>query len=892
MVKRILAEINYASEINKYANNKHQQIINQAIGHLAAAFTKNGTITNETALAAEACLLPLAADAKAKTMIMVAHAHIDMNWLWGFDETVAITISTLETMLDLLDAFPEFTFSQSQAAIYQIIATYRPDLLARIKKMVKSGRWEVTASTWVEGDKNMATGDSLARSILYAKTYLADLLEINSDELVIDYEPDTFGHSENYPEILAKAKVKYYYHCRGKEMPALYNWIAKTNNGVLAYCEPFWYNGEVNPDFALFVPDFCNRYGIDYTMRVYGVGDHGGGATVKDILTIKEMMNYPVFPRIVFGSYRQFFEQAEKRKDSFRYYNGELNPVFTGCYTSQAKIKQGNANTIRLLYEAEVFNVMADLKGVYDYQKALLNESWHKVLFNQFHDILPGSGVEKTKAFALANYQLALAASGSVKSQSLRKIIDTFSFQNYNENTSFGAGSGFQSQAGIFISNRAVGSTRHFVVFNPFAFAFSKPVRIQVWDYEGDREKLGFYDYEDNLLEASIIRQTKTYWSHDYFEADVHIRVSPFGFSYFAMRQLPLIVEAMTYPPLFEKQAPSTDLELENNLLKIELDTNDLKIIKITDKITEVVIAEGIDAGFNYVIEDGSGLMSSWKTGRHLSSLPLHSVRVIENVHNNNRSQIIYTARYGQSNLEITAKLDFDSTIVEYLIKSDCRELGEHGKTIPKLEFGFSHQEAVSAKYMVPYGICERTWAETDMPGNELAYVPKGDLGLVLIAEGKHAFRFTKDKLKVSLLRASFDPDPTPEIGIHEFRVAFGIAPNDNVKLVAIAQIFLHKPIYCTLSEKPENNLLPIIKYHGGAILNGIKKSEDGKAISFRLYDVNGTDSTVTLEIPVQIKQAYLSDILENKNQLITHFGNKLTYKLHKFEVVTIRLEI
>ena len=35
-------------------------------------------------------------------------------------------------------------------------------------------------------------------------------------DLDVDFSPDTFGHSENIPEIDRNGGVKYYYHCRGQ----------------------------------------------------------------------------------------------------------------------------------------------------------------------------------------------------------------------------------------------------------------------------------------------------------------------------------------------------------------------------------------------------------------------------------------------------------------------------------------------------------------------------------------------------------------------------------------------------------------------------------------------------------------------------------------------------
>jgi alpha-mannosidase len=71
----------------------------------------------------------MAEAAKARTLYLAGHAHIDMNWMWSWPETVAVTLDTFRTMLDLLEEFPEFHFSQSQASVYAIVETYAPELL-------------------------------------------------------------------------------------------------------------------------------------------------------------------------------------------------------------------------------------------------------------------------------------------------------------------------------------------------------------------------------------------------------------------------------------------------------------------------------------------------------------------------------------------------------------------------------------------------------------------------------------------------------------------------------------------------------------------------------------------------------------------------------------------
>ncbi|MDO8685283.1 MAG: hypothetical protein Q7J78_01275, partial [Clostridiales bacterium] len=188
---RVLSQLGYAVKLSKVNGGKFDGLIGNAVKFLAGCYVEEGTVTKDAASKTEEMIQELTAAAKSFKMICTAHAHIDMNWMWGFAETVAITLDTFRTMLNLMKEYPEYRFSQSQASVYKIVEEYDPVMLEEIKARVREGRWEVTASTWVETDKNMPNGESLSRHILYTRKYLAKLLDLDPDTLNIDFEPDT-----------------------------------------------------------------------------------------------------------------------------------------------------------------------------------------------------------------------------------------------------------------------------------------------------------------------------------------------------------------------------------------------------------------------------------------------------------------------------------------------------------------------------------------------------------------------------------------------------------------------------------------------------------------------------------------------------------------------------
>ena len=215
-----------------------------------AAATGDAERIRRAAGEAEKILAPLAGTAKSYTVYCVGHAHIDMNWMWSWPETVAVTNDTFTTVLKLMDEFPQFHFSQSQASVYAIMERYNPGLLARIAERVREGRWEVTASHWVENDKNMAGPESLCRHLLHTRAYMKKLFGLQPEDVPIDWSPDTFGHAATIPTYLVRGGVKYLYLHRpggeGPQRPVAFWWQAPDGSRVLTRNDMgFGYNGVI-----------------------------------------------------------------------------------------------------------------------------------------------------------------------------------------------------------------------------------------------------------------------------------------------------------------------------------------------------------------------------------------------------------------------------------------------------------------------------------------------------------------------------------------------------------------------------------------------------------------------------------------------------------------------
>ncbi|MDD2502275.1 MAG: glycoside hydrolase family 38 C-terminal domain-containing protein [Clostridia bacterium] len=921
---RILSELRYAVKLSKINDGKYDSLINNAVLFLSGKCREEGVISKQAALQAENMIMELSPVAKSFKLLCTAHAHIDMNWMWGYAETVAVTLDTFRTMLNLMEEYSDFKFSQSQASVYKIVEEFDPHMLEEIKKRIKEKRWEVTASTWVEADKNMPNGESLARHILYTKRYLSELLDLDPDSLQLDFEPDTFGHSRNVPEVLSKAGVKYYYHCRGYQCHNLYRWKSPSGGSVIAYREPLWYNAAIDSEIAMVVPEFCTANNMKTMLKVYGVGDHGGGPTRRDLEKLIEMNTWPAFPAIQFGTFAEFFAAVEEETgDKLPVVDEELNSVFTGCYTTQTRIKQSNRIGEAKLFDAETCSTLNSLFVSGEYPSKTYEEAWRKILFNQFHDIITGSCVIDTREYAMGQFQQVLAAANTGYIQAVRNIasrIDTSALPGADEDckytTSEGAGAGYLvTDFAIPQTDRGWGKNRIIHFFNSSSYDRSELVEITVWDWPGDVERIEISDMNGNTILHQVISDKaqqhpeRAYWGHKYIKLLIVARVPACGYSTYLLKERSLTDAKVTFydGPRIEK--PDNQYILENNYIKVVLDSKDASIVSFVDKADnrELVDTNRAAGIFRLIEEDTEKGMTSWVVGRHMNIYDLNQfVKVKEASLNQDqlRQWVTYSIQFRESRLEVEISLDYNSCKLDYNVECEWLERPEKNVFIPQLNFHMPLADKCSQyKYDIPFGTIVREALNIDQPGNSwVLALPDSSEGnsLRIVTNTKYGFRGFDNSLSLTLIRSSYDPDPYPENGIQKFQFAVElIDPHDNKALINKAFDYSH-PIGYVPGTKHEGEL-PLeqgflsIK-EGSVAVSTVKVPEDknNKQMIIRVYEVMGTDTTAVFKLASPVAKAWYVDINEKElsgNDIVIE-GNlvKADVKAHSIACICVEL--
>ena len=140
--------------------------------------------------------------------ISIGHTHIDVAWKWPLRQTRQKAVRSFQTVLNLMEQYPEYKFMSSQPQLYEFVKEEAPELFEKIKEKIHEGRWEAEGGMWLEPDCNLASGESLIRHILYGKRFFEKGTGSSKQEVL--WLPDVFGYSAAMPQIMKKSGLSYF----------------------------------------------------------------------------------------------------------------------------------------------------------------------------------------------------------------------------------------------------------------------------------------------------------------------------------------------------------------------------------------------------------------------------------------------------------------------------------------------------------------------------------------------------------------------------------------------------------------------------------------------------------------------------------------------------------
>ena len=877
----IVSELSYVEDFNGAC-----EILPKAYKLLEAAVNKSCKALMDAIAECRKLCEPLRSQAKRDKVYLVTHAHIDMNWFWPIEETKRIVDRDFVTMTTLMEENPDFKFSQSQAATYEMEEEQNPAVFKKMQNFVQNGQWDITASTWTEGDLNMASGESIARHALYSKKYIAE--KFNGNEPKIMWCPDTFGHPANIPQILKKSGLDYYYHTRcginvdytlfesfdylrdAKHVP-LYWWKGQDGSRVLV-CNTVYGREFSTGGVTLMAENMRKRFGYNKSMFVFGVGDHGGGPTRRDIAWMREISKFPTVPTVLFSSTKEFYDQVVMDNPILPEHCGELNFVFDGCYTTHADTKYYNRKCENELEAVEALCAMASLHG-FEYPRADFEKYWKVVLFNQFHDILDGSGVQ-----------------------------DTYLYSNEESEKSLKGLKAIEEKALVFLASKVKAAEvplpaagKKILLYNT---TFARRNDCVFVPCTGNWTAL---DEQGAVLPTQKVENGVL----------VFASMPPMGFKIIHLTDA--------------QESPCTAICEDEDFYRISTDYYDIEIQKSSGRITTLYdkdlgrfIVRRETIGFRLKNGCLNTLEVHYEEPTPMSSWTIGNIRNIKRLIDGAKSSIVEDGPVRKC-IRFEHALDSSTITQDILIYPDSRridfktyvnwkEYGNFDRDAPMLKVSFTPDiQNTAATYEIPFGVLERRTGDYEYPGLRFADISDSNggrsaangrsaaMGFAVLNDSKYGYKCAGNRMELTLIRSGWLPDQKSDIGEHNFTYSIMSHPDCYLDGGVIAQAaFLNNPARAVEIKSggsdglasslftPECDCIPI---------NGVKRSEDGAAIVLKLY--NTTDECVKTQVKAGFDIGSVSecDFLENPiNTPVVYCKGSFTVELGPREIKSFRV--
>lgn len=878
------------------------------------------------------------------TIHVIGHAHMDMNWLWTYYETMKMCNDNLRQTVAFMDEFPDFTMIQSQAAVYRFVEMIDPPLFERVKEYVKEGRLELAGGMWTEGDTNLSSGEGLARSFLLGQRYFQKHFNKIAN---VGWLPDNFGHVSQLPQMLKLADLDYYYFHRCKPYKGSFWWQGPDGSKVLCYANDT-YNGNITPELK----DELTKIAPDKNriLHITGVGDHGGGPTRANIEMVHQLDKTPDYPAVKFSMANSFYNKLQNEMEGRPTHTGEMQFIFEGCYTTVTEIKEGNRRSENLLYGGEFLSSLRWMNGD-KYPQNELNNIWETVVFNQFHDILPGSAIYEANREAAARYKEVERMATQLKDAAFFKMADEVKFQK---------------DKGQPVVAYNMYPVKRKAIVEATVYSHEEPVSIKVssWgaNYYGQKfsavnkessdaqkkqnENFLSPTYKDNQAAESTSLATVLVQDGEgnSFPGQVVLSKStPPGFTskvMFIDENIPSGGYKTYYIDVTKKGEYNTPVAINDNTFEtdffiVKFDMDKGAITSLVDKRSK---AEYVKKGgelnkLRVFLEDKKGGMKSWTLNKIVKEEDVTNVESVKVIERGPVRVCVETVKtWGKSRFIERTYLYKSYPRIDYDMEVHWLETGSDSTDSPMLRALFPINLNNTKFYShVPFDVVERpvdgkingqdappylksqsrTYGvlpeENDgqeVPAQKWVDVTNGKVGIALLNNSRYGHSYHNGDLRLTLMRSAGAPDIYPNLG--KFKIKYALYPHtgDWTNGVWAEGDDFNVPVYAAEppslalgkdhSTRPEKDTFISLDAKG-VYMSGIKKAEDTEELIIRLVEVEGNAGKITLHLPKDIQAVRKLNLIENSisddsESAIT--GKSVAFRIKPHEILTLGIKL
>ena len=844
---------------------------------------------------AQSQLQPLNAWLKQFTVRAIGNSHIDMAWLWPWTETVEVVRNTFQSVLDLMREYPDFKFTMSSARTYEWMQEKYPSMFEQIKQRVQEGRWEVIGGMWVEPDLNMPDGESLVRQILVGKRYFQNNF---GADIKIGWNPDSFGYNWQLPQIYKKSGIDYFVTSKllwatdyTKFPYRLFWWEAPDGSRLLTYF-PHEYANDFNPqqitrDLSVYAPLIYGNKTTDspQMLYLYGIGDHGGGPT-RTMLDQANRLRDPntVFPKIDFSTAKQFFADLNQEIPNLKVPTWKDELYFEyhrGVYTSQADTKQRIRHDEELMLDAEKYASLASLLGR-PYAQDQFELAWKNLLFDHFHDVMPGSGIAVNYLDARRNLEDVARAAKEITNAALDEIVAHISTQ---------------------------GDGVPVVAFNSLSWPRTEVIEADV-QLPGQTKQVELVDAAGHRVESQLLTMdSATNRAHLLILANT----PALGYkTYFVRSTAKPANSAEVYNSRPMQVVRASGNTMENEAIRVTVDPQTGCITSLFDRQNqrETLAPSETDTGGPTTFACGNLLQAFYDKPKQWDAWNIDSD--FEKQHwDLDKADQVKLVETGPLRSIIRVKKHFqNSTFVQDITmyagvpRVDVKMQVEwHEKHILlKVAFPLSaHND--KATFEIPYGSIERPTtrntpaeeAKFEVPAQRWADLSDSKHGFSLLNDSKYGYDVKGNVLRLSLLRSPEWPDPHADEGHHEF--TYSLYPHAGTWRDALTIRRGYELNYRLLAMPSQKHDGTLPSQHSfvqlepdNVVLTAIKRSEDDNSLVLRFYEWAGREADVKLRLPAGAQTASETDLMEKPIADLAVRDDAVTAHTKPYEIKTLKV--
>lgn len=775
-----------------------------------------------------------------KKLYMIGNSHIDPVWFWDWDEGMQEVKATFSSALDRMKEYPDMTFTATSTAFLEWVEQVVPEMFQEIKERAAEGRFLITGGWFIEPDCILPCGEAFVRQGLYGQRYLKEKFGLTCRT---GSNVDSFGHNPVLPQILKKSGMKEYIFMRPRLETPVFYWESADGSRVNAVSLPSEYTTwfyDSAKEAILMAAKAADKAGLQGMPCCFGVGNHGGGPTKKNIESIYALQKELPEIELEFSNYSAFFdEMPEEDKAKLPTRWDFFDKINTGCYSVDSEFKYKNRQTEKRLMMTDIMLSMEQcFGGKVQNKKPEMQMLWKTLLFNQFHDTLGGTAAKSARDEALMQLSGVCAES---------KKIWAVCMQNIANETDTG-GQGFP----LFL-------------FNPSGQEYEGPIEAEVnWFCKDDlillNEKGEEVPYQRTYTHAKVRnynlggRRSIVFWAHlpaaGFLVYRTVIGEPKLSCDIRRQPEFPLSINM----GMEEEADPYT---LENELICVQFSKSGF-LQSVFDKETGYEALSG-EAGFPIWVDErdtwggrqekcfeDSGKRMQFESLEVVESGKLRKVVRARYQHGGSRLSQLYILYHNGNALEIKSRLFWDK---EWRMLKFAYPLGEQNKkVISECAYGTVTREITDGD---EYSM--QRFADTE-DGN--------GAGLCVSNDGKYIYGLAEGVFSFPVARSAiyaqgsgknwYNPLEGYEYtdqGIQEFTFLLRphgtkIAMKERYHMAQLAEknyLYLADSIHKGSIQKREFNLVKCNETN--VEITAVKQAEEGEALIVRLLETEGMDT-------------------------------------------------